>query len=147
MTYMQWLSIGLFLVLLEFVVPGTYLIWFGFAAFVMSIVVTLYTLTVTNQVIIFSIISAIFAVIGLYVYRKLMHYIKTPHDNANLNNPTAQYIGRSYKLLQDSVDGRSKVAIGEGEWLVECPSGLKAGTFVKITAVRDGLVLIAESSK
>ena len=143
MTYMQWLSVGL----LEFVVPGTYLIWFGFAAFVMSIVVTLYTLTVTNQVIIFSIISAIFAVIGLYVYRKLMHYIKTPHDNANLNNPTAQYIGRSYKLLQDSVDGHSKVAIGDGEWLVECPSGLKAGTFVKITAVRDGLVLIAESSK
>ncbi len=147
MTYMQWLSIGLLLVLLEFVVPGTYLIWFGFAAFVMSIIVVLYTLTITNQVIIFSIISAIFAVIGLYVYRKLMSFLKTPHDNVNLNNPTAQYIGRSYKLLQDVADGRSKVAIGDGEWLVECENGLKAGAKVTITGVRDGVVLIAKSSK
>lgn len=147
MTYMQWLSIGLLLVLLEFVVPGTYLIWFGFAAFVMSVIVTLYTLTVTNQVIIFSIISAIFAVIGLYTYRKLMRFVKTPRDNVNLNNPTAQYIGRKFKLIQDAVDGRSKVAIGDSEWLVECENGLKAGTFVKITDVRDGVVLIADSKK
>nr|QIM10781.1 membrane protein [uncultured Alphaproteobacteria bacterium] len=143
MTYMQWMSIGLALVLLEFIVPGTYLVWFGFSAFVMAAVVSLEVLSLTEQVVIFSIVSAVFAVIGLYVYRKIIKKLKVPRDTVHLNDPAAQYTGRSFKLVQDAVDGRSKVAIGDTVWLVECKDGLKAGDIVKITGVRDGVVLIA----
>lgn len=144
MGYIQWLFIGLAFVLLEFMVPGTYLIWFGFSAFVMSILANFYVLTVTQQVIVFSIVSAIFAVIGLFVYRKLLNMVKVPADAKHLNDPTAQYIGRSFKLVQDAVDGRSKVAIGDSVWLVECRDGLKTGDTIVIEKVRDGLVLIAK---
>ena len=148
MTYINWLSLGLFLVLLEFFVPGTYLIWFGFSACIMGVIVIFSTaLTLTEQLVMFSIISAIFAVIGLYAYRKIMQLVKAPKNAENLNNPTAQYIGRSYKLVQDAVDGRSKVSIGDTVWIVECADGLKAGDIVKITGVRDGLVLIADKNK
>ena len=143
MTYIQWLSLGLILILLEFFVPGTYLIWFGFSACVIGVAVIYGTFTLTEQLVMFSIISAIFAVLGLYVYSKIMRMVKPPKDAPHLNDMAAQYVGRSFKLVQDVVDGRSKVAVGDTVWIVECPDGLKAGEIVKITAVRDGVVLIA----
>ena len=36
MTYIQWLSLGIVLIVLEFFVPGTYLMWFGFSACVVA---------------------------------------------------------------------------------------------------------------
>ena len=147
MTYMQWMSVGLALVLLEFIVPGTYLVWFGFSAFVMAAVVSFEVLTLTEQVVIFSLVSAVFAVIGLYVYRKIIRRMKVPSDTVHLNDPAAQCVGRSFKLVQDVVDGRSKVAVGDTVWLAECENGLKAGDIVKITGVRDGVVLIASVAK
>lgn len=147
MTCAQWMSIGLALVLLEFVVPGTYLVWFGFSAFVTAAAVGLYVLSLTEQVVVFSLVSAVFAVIGLYVYRKIIQRMKVPKDTVHLNDAAAQYSGRSFMLVQDVVDGRSKVAIGDTVWLVECPDGLKAGEVVRITGVRDGVILIAASDK
>ncbi len=145
MSYIQWLSIGLTLILIEFFVPGTYLIWFGFSACLMSLIVMFYVLSLTEQVVIFSIISAIFAVIGLYAYRKVMHLVKVPREAEHLNDAAAQYIGRSFKLVQDVIDGRSKVAVGDTVWLVECPDGLKSGDIVKITGVKEGVILVASN--
>ena len=147
MTYIQWLSLGLILVLLEFFVPGTYLIWFGFSAGVVGVAVIFGTFTLTEQLVIFSVVSAIFAVLGLYVYRKVMLMVKPPKDAPHLNDMAAQYVGRSFKLVQDVVDGRAKVAVGDTVWITECPDGLKSGDVVKITGVRDGVVLIADKTE
>ncbi|MBP5399839.1 MAG: NfeD family protein [Alphaproteobacteria bacterium] len=146
MTYIQWLSLGIILIVLEFFVPGTYLIWFGFSACVVSSVVFFTTLTLTKQLLLFSVISAVFAVFGLYVYRKIMQRVKPPKNAQNLNDMAAQYVGRSFKLVQEVVDGRSKVAVGDTVWIVECPNNLKSGDLVKIIDVRDGVVLIAEKA-
>lgn len=146
MTYVQWMSIGLALVLLEFVVPGTYLVWFGFSAFVTAAAVSLYVLSLTEQVVVFSLFSAVFAVIGLYVYRKIVKRMNVPTDAAHLNDTASQYIGRSFPLAQDAVDGRSKVTVGDTVWLVEGVGGLKKGDVVKIAGVRDGVVLLAASA-
>ena len=39
MGYLSWFSIGLIFILAEMFVPGTYLIWFGFSAFVMGVLI------------------------------------------------------------------------------------------------------------
>ncbi len=145
MSYLQWLSIGLVLVLLEFIVPGTYLVWFGFSAFVMAAVVSLIVLNLTEQVVVFSIISAVFAVVGLFVYRKVISKLNSLQKTPQLNDLSSRCVGHNFKLIQDTVDGRSKVAVGDGVWLVECQDGLKAGDMVKIISVKDGVVLVAES--
>lgn len=144
MNYIHWLSLGLGLVLLEFFIPGTYVIWFGFAALIMVGVVSFVALSATQQVIVFSVIAAICAIIGLYVYKKLMNLAKVAPESKNLNNPAAQYIGRRFKLVQDVVDGRSKVSIGDTVWLVECEDNLKSGDDVKITGIKDGVILTAQ---
>lgn len=146
MTYIQWLSLGIALIVLEFFVPGTYLIWFGFSACVVGAAVFFATFTLTEQLLMFSVVSAIFAVCGLYVYRKIMQRIKAPKSAQNLNNLAAQYVGRNFKLVQEVVDGRSKVAVGDTVWIVECPDDLKVGELVKIIDVRDGVVLVAEKA-
>lgn len=146
MTYIHWLSLGIILIVLEFFVPGTYLIWFGFSACIVGLVLTFVALTLTKQLLLFSIISAVFAVFGLYIYRKIMQKIKPPKNAQNLNDMAAQYVGHKYKLVQEVVDGRSKVAVGDTVWIVECPDDLKKGDLVKIIDVRDGVVLVAEKA-
>ena len=71
-----WVVAGLTLSLLELLVPGVYLIWFGFAAFVMSVIVYLTPLALTSQLIWFALISAVFACIGLYIYRFIFNQTK-----------------------------------------------------------------------
>ena len=86
MTYMQWMSIGLALVLLEFFVPGTYLVWFGFSAMLMGCLVSFFVFSFTEQVVIFSLISAVFAVVGLYVYGKVMKKNENSQKDNHLND-------------------------------------------------------------
>ena len=65
----NWIIAGLMLSLLELIVPGVYLIWFGFAAFIVGVTVYFLPLEFTTQLIIFAIASGVFAVIGVAVYR------------------------------------------------------------------------------
>ena len=76
----NWIVVGLILSLLELIAPGVYLIWFGFAAFVMSVVVYFTPLALTTQLIWFAVFSAIFALIGLYVYGYIFKKTKTPTE-------------------------------------------------------------------
>ena len=66
----NWAIFGLILSILELFVPGVYLIWFGFAAFVVSLLVNLFGIAFTAQMIWFAILSVIFAVLGLYKQMK-----------------------------------------------------------------------------
>ena len=64
MGYLGWFAIGVFLILAELFVPGTYLIWFGFSAFMMGIIVSFISLTVVETLVCFALISAVFAGFG-----------------------------------------------------------------------------------
>ena len=50
MGYLTWFTIGLLFTVLEFVVPGVYLLWFGFASFTMGVLVNFITFTPIFQV-------------------------------------------------------------------------------------------------
>jgi len=144
--YLQWFSIGLLLVLSELVIPGVYLVWFGFSAFAVGGLTLLWPMELMEQLIYFACISAIFAGLGFFIYRKLVNRHPVAEQYKNLNNPAAAYIGKTYQLLADVSGGRSKVAIGDSLWLVECPDGLSKGNKVKITGIKDGVILIGEAA-
>ena len=52
-----WATIGLMLAIFELFVPGTYLIWFGFAAFVVSAYTWFTGVGITDQLIVFAIFT------------------------------------------------------------------------------------------
>ena len=144
MGYLSWFAIGLFFVLADMFVPGTYLIWFGFSSFVMGILVSFVELTATETLVIFALVSAVFAGIGWYTYAKVLNKTKVPEKYKYLNDMAGAHIGKVYNLSEDVIDGRSKAKIGDSFWLVEVDEPLKKGNKVKITDVKDGVVLIAQ---
>ena len=141
MTYLGWFTFGLVLVLLELFLPGTYLIWFGLAAFVMGVLVNFVLLSGIEILVYFALVSAVFAGIGWYVYTKIINKSKVPEKYKYLNDMAGAHIGKVYNLSEDVVDGRAKAKIGDTFWLIEVDGNLKKGDKVKITGVENGVIL------
>lgn len=139
-----WLLVGLGLSLLELVIPGTYLIWFGFAAFAMSILTFVSVLSITAQLFWFALFSAIFAVIGLYSYRYIFKRTQAPKEYQNLNDSAKQMVGRKVTLSEDVEDNQTKVKIGDSFWLAYTEKNLKKGDTAQVIGVKDSLILIIE---
>jgi len=144
MGYLSWFSIGLVFILAEMFVPGTYLIWFGFSAFVMGILVSIFTFSATETLVLFALVSAAFSGIGWYAYAKVLKKTKVPEKYKYLNDMAGAHIGKVYNLSEDVIDGRSKAKVGDSFWLVEIGEPLKKGSKVRITDVKDGVILVAE---
>ena len=140
----NWLIVGLVLSALGLVVPGVYLIWFGFAGFAMSIIMCFTEMVVTTQLIWFALISAVFALIGWYAYRVIMKKTQTQREYRNLNNSAEQYVGMTVTVTQDTEENNTKVKIGDTYWLAYSEKNLKKGDTAKVTGVRDNLILIIE---
>lgn len=140
----NWIIVGLALSLLELIVPGVYLIWFGFAAFIVGVAVYFLPLELTTQLIIFAIASGIFAVIGVAVYRYVFNKAQVPAEYKNLNNTAEQYVGQLVTVAEDAADNRTKVKIGDTYWLASCQKAFKQGDTAKVVGVKDSLILIIE---
>ncbi len=140
----NWLILGLALSVLELIVPGTYLIWFGLAGFSMSVLTYFLPMALATQIIWFAVFSGIFALIGWYSYRYIFKKIRTPEQYINLNDSAQQYVGRIVTVAEDAVDNQTKVKVGDTYWLAYTEKPLKKGETAKVTAVKDSLILVIE---
>ena len=140
----NWIILGLVLCLLEVVVPGVYLIWFGFAAFAVSIAVYVAPMAFTAQLMWFAAFSAVFALAGWLAYRQIFKRTQTPKEYRNLNNSAEQHVGAKVHVAEDCVDNQTKVQIGDTYWLAYCEKPLKKGDSAKVVGVKDNLILIIE---
>ncbi|MBP5615522.1 MAG: NfeD family protein, partial [Alphaproteobacteria bacterium] len=113
MGYLSWFAIGVFLILAELFIPGTYLLWFGLSAFIMGVVVSLITLSAIEILVSFALISAVFAGIGWYAYAKILNRTPVVEKYKYLNDMAGDHIGKVYDLSEDVVDGRAKAKIGD----------------------------------
>jgi len=141
---LNWIIVGSALALLELIVPGVYLIWFGFAAFAVSGITYFSDIAYTTQLIWFAFFAVIFAVIGLYGYRYLFLKTQPAAKYKNLNNQAEDYIGQTVTVAQDVIDNRTKVQIGDTYWLAICEKSLKTGDTAKIVGIKDSMFLIIE---
>lgn len=140
----NWITVGLVLSLLELIVPGVYLIWFGMAAFVVSLAMYILPMAFTTQLIVFAIASGIFAVIGVVVYRYVFNKTEVPEEYRNLNNTAEQFVGQLVTVSEDASDNRTKVKIGDTYWLASCQKPFKKGDTAKVVGVKDSLILVIE---
>lgn len=144
MSYLEWSALGLLLILFELFIPGVYLFWFGLAGLAVSwgVYMLLIPETVTVQLFAFSILSCLTTLSGVYIYKKVENKFKGVKEYKNLNDLASQYIGQIATLTQDTVDGKSKVKVGDSVWLAMTNEDLKAGEKVLITGVEKGLIFI-----
>mgnify|MGYP001146809791 FL=1 len=131
-----WWVIGIVLVIGEVVLPGTFLIWFAFAAFGVGLIGAVVDLSGMNQVVVFGLLS--FASLSLgYLMRKRRGDPEVPA----FADRTQAYMGKTYTVVVAIENGQGKIQVGDSVWLAEgedCP----IGGSVKVIDSRGNVLLI-----
>ena len=132
-----WWAFALALFALEALMPGTFMLWLGFAALGTGVVHWLAPgLDPTVQWFVFALLGLVAVGVG-WVLRKR----RPPgsSDQPLLNRRADQRVGRVFALDSAIVDGRGRIKIGDAFWTA-VGSDLPVGTRVRIDGT-DGLLL------
>lgn len=143
----NWVILAVALFILEMVIPGISLLWFGVAALIIGGV----TLALTSfapgiaagftwelQLVSF----AVLAVATVFLIRRFSGPTADPSDEPGLNTRALRYVGRVFTVVDPIVDGRGKIQVGDSLWQAEGVD-MPAGTRVKVIGV-NATVLIVE---
>jgi membrane protein implicated in regulation of membrane protease activity len=140
--YWNWWLLGLGLIIVEILVPGTFFLWIGIAALCVGLVVFLFPALIWQlQWLLFALLSVgSLALWWLYLQRHPSHT-----DDPLLNRRGHQYVGRVFTLDAPIVNGLGKIRVDDSIWKVEaedCP----AGTRVRVVGINN-VVLKAKIEK
>ena len=131
-----WAVLALVLIAAETLAPGAFLLWMGFAAAAMLLLVLLLPgIPLLAQVALFVVLSFV----SIQVYRRWFRNRGRQSDRPLLNRRAEQNIGLVAPLEQAIVAGRGRIKVGDAFWTVEGPD-LPAGTLVRVVAA-DGAIL------
>ena len=132
-----WAAFALVLFAAEALAPGAFMLWLGFAAAAVFLLVLLVPVQVPvlAQVAAFVVLS--FA--SIQAYRHWFRKNDKRTDKPLLNRRAEQNIGLVAPLEQAIVAGRGRIKLGDAFWSVEGPD-LPAGTRVRVVAA-DGMTL------
>ena len=135
-----WAAVALLLFAAETMAPGAFMLWLGFAAAAVFVVVLLFDIPVLAQVALFVVLSFI----SIQVYRRWFRGRERVSDKPTLNRRAEALVGRVVTLERAIVGGRGRVQIADAFWDVSGVD-LPAGTPVRIVAV-EGMHLKVEAA-
>lgn len=135
----SWVVLGLILLGLEIIAPGTVFLWFGISAIAVGIVALLFGFSWQVHVALFLVLSLVTLLIG----RKLMQRLASETGDPGLNRRGSRYVGREFTLATPLSDGNGKLAIDDTIWRISGPD-LPAGTKIRIDAI-DGARLVVSA--
>jgi hypothetical protein len=140
---LTWAAVALLLFAAEALAPGAFMLWLGFAATAVFLVVWLVPgVPLLAQVAAFVVLS--FASIQAYRiwFRGRGRDRERQSDRPTLNRRAEALVGRVVVLERAIVNGRGRVKIGDAYWDVSGPE-LRVGTAVRVVGV-DGMSLVVE---
>lgn len=132
----SWFVLGLILLGLEILAPGTIFLWFGLSALVVGVVALLFDLPWQIYVALFLALSLISLLIG----RRLMVKMASEKGDPGLNQRGSRYIGREFTLTVPLSEGAGNLSIDDTIWRITGPD-LPAGTKVRVESI-DGARLV-----
>jgi membrane protein implicated in regulation of membrane protease activity len=136
-----WLVGGLVLLILEVVLPGVFLLFFGIGALVVGMNVLVLGaggfFGFGQQILAFVVVSTAAVLIGRHWYGNKV----VPEGDRPLNSRGESLLGRQTKVTSSISDGRGRVAIDDGSWVAEGPD-LPEGTTVRIVGSRGSILLV-----
>jgi inner membrane protein len=128
-----WWIVGLVLLVLELLVPGVFLIWIGAAAIVLgALSLALWDAAFWGwhvQLLLFAVLSVLFAVIG----RRIYNGKRVRSDEPMLNRRGESLIGRTATLSEPILEGRGRIRLDDTMWSVMGPD-LPEGSRVRVVA-------------
>lgn len=127
-----WLSLGIFILVLEIVSNTLFFLWFSGAMFVTALVTWLFAPSPTVQGVVFA-VATVLALLGWQRFRPLQK-MEGRDGASGLNNRLAGYVGRELVLTEPVVNGRVRVHLDDTYWNA-VGEDMPAGTHVRIVAV------------
>lgn len=138
-----WWIVGFVLISIEIIAPGTFFLWFAFAAFAVGALTLIFGAESAfwgwqAQLIAFG----VFAIASAYIGRRVMKNKKwNESDKPNLNDRGAQLVGTVAILTEEISEGTGRAKIGDSTWRVNGPD-LAKGARVKIVSQDSGVLVV-----
>ncbi len=133
--FWYWWVLALVLLGVEIITAGFFFMWMSIAAVITGFLALIMPfLSLNIQLFIFAVLSMVSVV--LWKRYMLNHHVESDHPH--LNQRGAQYIGRTFTLIEAIENGQGRIKVDDSRWRVEgedCPNGAT----VKVVAV-DGTV-------
>jgi membrane protein implicated in regulation of membrane protease activity len=137
-----WLIIAVALFALDVLAPGFFMLWFGFAATVVGLLVFAVPLEPLWQILAFCAACIISLLIGRALWGGRRANVS---DKPFLNQRAQQLVGRTFVLATAIQGGQGRITAGDGLWSVRGPD-LPVGSLVRVTD-SDGTILIVEATE
>ena len=136
-----WFLIGLGLLLLELILPGLVIMFFGVGAWVTALVCALTDIKLNFQILIF--LAASLA--GLVLLRKYLKNRFFSKKDEEAQDQLEEFIGRKAKAVDEFKNGMGKVEFKGTRWSARCEDPVSKGEWVSIQS-KDSLTLIVKPS-
>lgn len=134
--FWYWWVAAVVLLGVEMLSPGFFFLWMGFSAFVTGLLFFLMPFMSTEvQLLIFAVLS----VVSVLWWRNYMNKHPQETDHPHLNQRGAQYIGKTFTLIEAIEHGQGKIKVADSPWRVEGEEDCPVGSTVKVIAV-DGAI-------
>ena len=127
-----WFLVGLGLLLLELVLPGLVVIFFGIGAWITALACLIFPLE--GQLAIQLLIFLVSSILGLVLLRKTLKKRFFDKKDQELVDQLEEFIGKKAKALEDFSDGTGKVEFKGTQWTARSEDRVSKGQWVIIKA-------------
>ncbi len=120
-----WVILGVVLLVLEIIAPGTMFLWFGIAALVVGGISFFIALSWQSALILFAVLSLISVVIGRMIMSRTA---KSGTDKPMLNERAQSLVGLVCQIDEPIINGQGRVKVRDSYWRVrgpDCPEGTR----------------------
>jgi membrane protein implicated in regulation of membrane protease activity len=131
-----WFLVGLGLLLLELVLPGLVILFFGVGAWITALICAITDINLNWQILIFLVAS----LLGLVLLRKYLKRRFFGKADKETEDQLEEFIGRKAKALADFKDGTGKVEFKGTSWSARTDQPVSKGDWVIIVS-KDSLIL------
>lgn len=137
----SWWILGLLLLGLEILAPGTIFLWFGISALAVGALALMVDLSWQANLILFLTLSFV----SLFIGRRLMLRMSSKGEETNLNKRGNRYIGRVFMLDEPIQQGAGRLSIDDTIWRINGPD-LPSGTKVEVMSVEGVRLTVKEAT-
>lgn len=131
-----WFLIGLGLLLLELVLPGLVILFFGAGAWVTALACVIHDFSLNWQILIFLLAS----LLGLALLRKYLKRKFFDRKKGEIEDQLEEFIGKKAKAIEDFQDGNGKIEFKGTRWSARCEEPVMKNQWVQIVS-KDSLIL------
>ncbi len=125
-----WFLIGLGLLLLELVLPGLVILFFGVGAWVTALACVIHDFSLNWQILIFLVAS----LLGLVLLRKYLRRKFFGKKSGEPEDQLEEFIGRKARAIGDFQDGIGKIEFKGTQWSAHCEQPVKENQWVTIVS-------------